>query len=501
MVKPPKIRHSKTTRDPVTIELEPGAVSRVEETTRAGASKSDAANSDAQPKAAENAEQATTAEAPPTDEATRNRPAAAEQDWVPFDQPQAGSRAETTASSGKKEPSEEGATEFGRPKAQERRATTSSVPPVEPRPQGRSGFSGLAAGLAGGIIALVGASGLQYAGLLPSPGAGGGDTAAVSGLQAEVAALRQQVDGLPAAGDGADVQGLRQTIDESTSRIDGLNTALDQVKSDVATLKSAVESGGAGENAGLQALQDKIAEIEKSVAAAAQPGASAAPAEITAIGEKLAAVETAVNAATAALSANDGRIGTVEQGLGALEQSVASLTGKIDAQASQPKVALAIAVSALKAAIEAGGSFTSQVETFAAVAPNAPDLAELRSLAEKGIPSRDEIAAEASAAATAMIDAGRTVDDNAGYFERLLASAESLVKVRPVGPVEGAGVPETVARLEAALGNGDFTKAIAEYDTLPEAPKAAGHAFMEKVRARLAAEQLVEKATAGALKA
>ena len=500
MVKPPKIRHSKTTRDPVTIELEPGAVSRVEEAAQVGDSTSDAANADAKPKVAENAEQATTTESPLADEAKENRPSAAEQDWVPFDQPEAGSRAEATASSGTKKPSGEDTTEFGRHKAQERTATTSSVPPVEPRPQGRSGFSGLAAGLVGGIIALLGASGLQYAGLLPFPGAGGGDAAAVSALEAEVNALRQQVEGLPAGG-GADVQGLRQVVDESASRVDGLNTALDQVKSDVAALKSAVESGGAGENAGLQALQDKIAEIEKSVAAAAQPGANAAPAEITALGEKLAAIETAVNAATSAQSANDGRIGTVEQGLGTLEQSVASLTGKVDAQASQPKVALAIAVSALKAAIGAGGSFTSQVETFAAVAPNAPELAELRSLAEKGIPSRDEIAAEAPAAATAMVDAGRTVDQNAGYFERLLASAESLVKVRPVGPVEGAGVPETVARLEAALGSGDFAKAIAEYDTLPEAPKAAGHAFMEKVRARLAAEQLVEKATAGALKA
>lgn len=499
MVKPPKIRHSKTTRDPVTIELEPGAVSRVEEMAKPGDSTPDATNADAGPKAAENVEQATTAESLPADEATKNRPAAAEQDWVPFDQPEAGSRGEAPA--GVKEPSGEDTTEFGRPKAQERTATSSSIPPAEPRPQGRSGFSGLAAGLVGGIIALLGASGLQFAGLLPSPGLGGGDAAAVSSLQAEVAALRQQVEELPAAGDGADVRGLRQTVDESTSRIDGLNTALDQVKSDVAALKSAVESGGAGENAGLQALQDKIAEIEKFAATAAQPGTDATPAEITALGEKLAAIETAVNAATSAQSANDGRIGTVEQGLGTLEQSVAALTGKVDAQASQPKVALAIAVSALKAAIEAGGPFTSQVETFAAVAPNAPELPELRSLAEKGIPSRDEIAAEAPAAATAMIDAGRTVDQNAGYFERLLASAESLVKVRPVGPVEGAGVPETVARLEAALGSGDFAKAIAEYDTLPEAPKAAGHAFMEKVRARLAAEQLVEKATAGALKA
>ena len=55
MVKPPKIRHSKTTRDPVTIELEPDAVSRVEETAQPGDGTPDAANADTEPKPAENA--------------------------------------------------------------------------------------------------------------------------------------------------------------------------------------------------------------------------------------------------------------------------------------------------------------------------------------------------------------------------------------------------------------------------------------------------------------
>jgi hypothetical protein len=73
--------------------------------------------------------------------------------------------------------------------------------------------------------------------------------------------------------------------------------------------------------------------------------------------------------------------------------------------------------------------------------------------------------------------------------------------VRPVGPVEGSGVPETAARLEAAVKDGDLARAIAEYETLPEGPKTAGAAFMDQVKERLQAEQLVDKATAGALKA
>ena len=77
--------------------------------------------------------------------------------------------------------------------------------------------------------------------------------------------------------------------------------------------------------------------------------------------------------------------------------------------------------------------------------------------------------AETDAAANAMIAAAAPPKQDAGFFERLLSSAESLVTVRPIGAVEGAGVPETVARMEVAIQAGDLEKALAEYDTLPEA--------------------------------
>lgn len=496
MVKPPKIRHSKTRRDPVTIELEPGAVSRVEDESQPVTPAAEAGpSSETVTAAMDEAKGDAAAEPPDSNAEARGSDGNREPDWVSFEPADADRETNPGPAEEEDRPS---AAVSDRP-SQDNGSSMPGIPREEPRKESRGGLSGVAAGLIGGIVALAGAGGLHYAGLLPLAN-GSGDGAAVSALQAEIVTLKEQFGGIQTGG-GGDAESLRQQLAESASRIEGLGTDLDRVKADVAGLKSAVESGGAGENAGLGALQEKVAEIESSLTALGRTDTRAAPADVTAVTEKLAAVETAVSAATTAVSANEGRLATVEKGLGTLEQSLGALTGKVDAQASQPKVALAIAVSALKTAVEAGGPFASEVETFAAVAPDSPELAELRSIAEKGVPSRDEIAAETPGAAGAMLDAGRTVDDNAGYFQRLLSSAESLVKVRPVGPVEGAGVPETVARLEAALESGDYAKAIAEYDTLPEAPKAAGHTLMEKVRARLAAEQLVDKATAAALKA
>ena len=149
---------------------------------------------------------------------------------------------------------------------------------------------------------------------------------------------------------------------------------------------------------GLQALDARIKEIETAIAGLGQGSGGASEAEIAAINEKIAGVEALAKAAGEAGSAVDGR-------LGALEQSLSALSAKVDAQAAQPKIALAIAASALKSAIERGVPFQSEIETFAAVAPDAPELAALRAHAEQGVATRAEILAETDAAANAMIAA------------------------------------------------------------------------------------------------
>ena len=116
------------------------------------------------------------------------------------------------------------------------------------------------------------------------------------------------------------------------------------------------------------------------------------------------------------------------------------------------------------------------------------------------MPTRAAIAAEADAAANAMVEAARPVDQNAGFFQSLVSSAESLVKVRPVGTVEGKGAPETVARFEVAVNQGDYAKALAEYDTLPDAVKAAGADFAGMLKARLDVEGQIDSLISGAMK-
>jgi hypothetical protein len=300
-----------------------------------------------------------------------------------------------------------------------------------------------------------------------------------------------------------------------------LSGALDQAKADIAQLKDAVAKGGAGDGAAVQALNQKIAELEASVAALGKAGPAitkqqvdAINSQVAAINQKLGAAEQAAAAATDAAKAGDGRLGTLEQNfagvgeklsgleqkLAGLDQNVATLTDQLSKQEAQPKVALAIAAAALKSAIERGGPFTAEVDTFAAISPNAPELPRLREIAETGIASRAELTEGMDATANQMIEASETLPADAGFWDSLVASMESLVKVRPIGEVEGDTVPAKVARMEVAVKAGELKKALTEFDSLPDTSKAAGQAFAAKIRLRVEAEELVAKALAGAMK-
>lgn len=466
MVKTPKMRHSKGRREPVTIELGPGEVSRVEdkapETGPDLESKSDATAAASRPESAASSASAASAATAASAEAKAERPAASRFTGSDYSFQEGGSR--SSANPG-------GA-------AAASSASARKEPPPSPGPgQAGRGLGALPAAVFGGVIALAGAGALQFAGLLGVPGnaSGGQSLDAVNG---EIASLRGEVESLrQAAGDGAD------------TRLDGLAGELDRVKADLAALKTSVDSGSSGAGAATSELSARLQDLEKTVAALG----GAAPVDLGPVNEKIAALEALVKSSGDAASAREDR-------LAALEQSVTQLSAKVEAQAAQPRIALAIAAAALKSAVERGTPFAAELDTLAAITPDAPQIAALRPYAAQGVPARAAIAADMDAAANAMIAAARPVDENAGFFDRLLASAESLVKVRPIGAVEGAGAPETVARMEVAVTQGDYGKALAEYDTLPEPSKAAGADFAGKLKARLEVEEQVDALISGAMK-
>jgi hypothetical protein len=492
MVKTPKTRHSKSRREPVTIELEPGAVSRIvdEDATKAKAGETKASDSPpvAEPVHAEQSdlEPWEHADAPASGKDEQAKPGVEDFSGSDSTYPGASAEAAPTSETGKASATRSfdydfsEKTQAGAAAAAGGGSAGNGKAAFAP-PPARGGARGLGAGVIGGIVALAVAGGLQFAGLLGAPGQNASGVS-IDDVNSQVAALKSEISRLKET-NGGDV----------SSKVDGFSSALDQVKSDVAALKSAVQSGGAGDSAAIASLTDKLSQVETAVATLSQ-APKAASVDLGPVNEKLAGLDALVKSAGDAAKSEDGRIG-------ALEQSVSQLSGKVEAQASQPKIALAIAASALKAALDRGAPFSAELETFAAIAPNAPELATLRGYADKGVPTRAEIATQVDAAANAMVAAAKPADANAGFFQNLVSSAQSLVKVRPVGAVEGKGAPETVARMEVAVNQGDYAKALSEYETLPDAAKAAGADFAGKLKARIEVEAQIGALIADAMKA
>jgi hypothetical protein len=456
MVKTPNMRHSSSHREPVTIDLKAESAEKPQ-------------SGEAPSRAAETSRPAAAAPGVSPQDKKIEAGSTAEPKSVQSTKPETGAPDAATGATASKSDEAGRAQSAEQPKPGMKTTTSSATPPRAGESPQRGSMPLIAAGLIGGVVALAGGGALQWAGVLPSFGGNG-----LAALESRVNELTNQVAAMPAPVD-------------YTGRLDALDQQVKQAAEAVA--------GGSAEaveaiDARLKGLEDGLAAANSAIAAAP----AGAPVDLAPVNDRLASVEAEAQSGAAALATAGDRIA-------ALEKTVGEISGKVAEQAEQPKAALAIAASALKAAIERGEPFTTEIDTFAAVAPPSPQIDQLRQMAAAGVASRAAIEAAFPAAASAMVAAGKVEDPNAGILDKLISSAQSLVDVRPVGMVEGEGAAEIVARMEVHIKAGDYAAAAAEYDKLPEAAKAAGASFIALVNARQSADSLADAILATALKA
>jgi hypothetical protein len=310
-------------------------------------------------------------------------------------------------------------------------ATVAPEPESTPAPHHRPSPATstlIAAGIFGGIVALLLAGSMQYAGYLPgaTPAPATSNTA---GLSSEIAALRQEIAALrnrPAAAAAPDAA--------LANRVAALETA-------------PRASSGASEQA-LGALKADLDRLRATVQSAA----------------------------------------TADSGLA---QRLDQAEAKLNDRGPEQQVARAVAAAALKAGIDRGGPFETELQTFVTVAGDDPAVADLQKFASAGVPARAELQRDFPRIADAMLEATVQSDPNEGVASRLLSSAMSVVKVRRVGDVQGETPDAVVARMENALRNGDLQASAREWDALPEPAKAVSRDFKQKLDARIQVENLV----------
>ncbi len=401
-------RRSKSEQEPLTIDLETNGVVSDEKTDAATGEAVEAVS--AEPAAAINEEPLSSFEAPGTEASETAKDA----------------RAQAAAAAFAEEPDH----------TETHSRTMTHQPP--PRP---SSSGALAAGILGGLIALLAAGGLQYAGIFPSlsPERPSPDT----GLSAEIEAIKTQLAQTPAASAPIDLGPIETRL--------------------AALEKSPAESG---DNEALKAQVDSLT------------------GELATLKSELADARQITQASATELAS---RLDAAEK--------------KIEEPASDVQLARAVAVTALKTAIDRGGPFLAELDALKSVAANDPAVSGLSGDAATGVVSRADLVRDFPAAADGMLAATRGTDPDQGIFARLVDSASSAIRVRPVGSVEGTGPEAIIARIENKLANGDLKGAALEWEALPAEAKAADDGFKAKLDQRLRVEGLIDSAVAGAMTA
>jgi hypothetical protein len=299
----------------------------------------------------------------------------------------------------------------------------------------------IASGIFGGLVALALAGSMQYAGVIPGIGP-------------------QQQAAAPAAA----------------------SAELETLKADVARLASTPAAQATDPD-----LVARIAALEAK-ANDSQSAASVDPAIVEELRTQLASAEQSITALRDQIASN-------AQALNESQTRLTEAERKIEEPRSDVEMARAIALAGLKTAIDRGGPFLSELDALKSVSPEDPAIAPLSRTASAGLLSRSDLSRDFSKISNDILTAINQPEVGEGWTDRLIASAKSLVKVRPVGNVEGETPEAIVARVENKLQNGDLKGASLEWETLPEAGKTASADFAQALKNRIEAEELV----AGAL--
>ncbi|MBO3762490.1 COG4223 family protein [Ciceribacter sp. L1K22] len=317
---------------------------------------------------------------------------------------------------------------------------------TEAQPRGPSTSSLLAAGIAGGLVSLALAASMFYAGFLPLTSTTT-DGAMPAELSDRLSAVEARVSSLTTTGASSEATDLQP-------RIAALETAIDAVRQ---------EASSESNEAAISSLRG----------------------ELTALAETLGQLKTVVESNRQSAETTASRLAEAER--------------KIDEPRTDVEMARAISATALKAAVDRGGPFLAELDTLAGVAPEDPAVEELRPYAATGVASRAELVRRFPDVANAILAAIHQPEESDGIGARLLSSAFSVIKVRPVGNVDGDTPEAIVARMEDKLRNGDIKGASLEWDTLPEAGKAASNDYAELLKNRVTVETLAGSAMSNAV--
>jgi hypothetical protein len=207
--------------------------------------------------------------------------------------------------------------------------------------------------------------------------------------------------------------------------------------------------------------------------------------EEVAVGEGSALVELAA------------RVTKLEQGMAELQKQVPAVAETVTNQAAEARASSrAAALAALRTAVDAGRPYATELAAVMRDAPAGADLKPLEAHAGAGVASIEELSLMLESARDAAVDAsgGASGAGSDSLMDRMWSSAKSVVRITR----SDEGVTGAVDRMKARLAAGDVAGAIAIGSALDEAPRAALAPWLERARARVAANEALARVESSA---
>ena len=250
--------------------------------------------------------------------------------------------------------------------------------------------------------------------------------------------------------------------------------------------------------ADMKSLNDiaaRLAKIEATLAAQAPSSEPAPASNATANGEaagvagEIASLRLRLDEMAAQIRNAQRRADDAASTADAAQKSSQSTTAEL-ARAAQPDdraSRVAVAATALRAAVDRGEPFTAELAAAKALLPDTAGLAPLEPFAVSGIVSQSALAHELTALVPALLKANSALSSDSSFLGKLQANAERIVRVRPIGDAAGSDPASTIARIENKAGQSDIDGVLGEFAKLPASVRAPAEGWIKKAEQRKSA--------------